>query len=85
MADAAMADLDGNGNLDVVVGASDGMVYAIDALTGISLSGFPVTTGGAIWSSPAIADLELSGRALGELDLASPASQAVAGLLDHIL
>ncbi len=63
----ALADLTGNGYLDIVVGAgryyngSDGSkVHAYD-YRGRPLSGWPVTTGGAVLASPAVVDLDANG------------------------
>jgi C1A family cysteine protease len=61
MADAAVADIDDDGVLDVVVGASDGQVSVISVQTGEMLPGFPFDVGGAIWSSPVVADLDGDG------------------------
>jgi subtilisin family serine protease len=63
-ASPALADLDGNGRLDIVVGAADQRIYAVDG-RGRSLPGWPVLArDGAdgdvtkILSSPAIGDLD---------------------------
>jgi hypothetical protein len=61
MADAALADVDSDGRLDVVVGASDGSVSVISVETGEVLPGFPFETGGSIWSAPVVADLDGDG------------------------
>lgn len=60
-----LADLDGDGVLDIVFGAQDGLVRAVDA-DGRMLAGWPraaVVDGGAsaVDSSPAIADLDHDG------------------------
>jgi FG-GAP-like repeat len=67
-ASPALADLDGNGKLDVVVGAADQHVYAIDG-RGRDLPGWPVLARDTpegdftkILSSPAIGDLDGDGR-----------------------
>ncbi len=65
----ALADLDGNGRLDIVFGAADQRIYAIDG-HGRDLPGWPVTardTGAGgdhakILSSPAIGDLDGDGK-----------------------
>jgi hypothetical protein len=67
----AIADLTGNGALDVVIGTgnmpctkTNGMcgghhVYAVDASTGKMLPGWPVNTAGTVTSSPAVGALGL--------------------------
>jgi hypothetical protein len=58
----SIADLDGNGYLDIVVGAEDGVIYAWET-TGIETPGFPWTgmQGFPIRSTPAIGDLDGNG------------------------
>ena len=41
--DPVLADLDGDMRPEIILGAFDGKVYALDAMTGMSKSGFPVT------------------------------------------
>ncbi len=43
LAPPAVADLNGDGNLEIIACALNGHVYAISAVTGQSISGFPVT------------------------------------------
>jgi len=52
-----LGDLDGNGNLEVVVGSSDRKVYAWN-YNGSLLSGWPRNTSGYVKSSPALSDLD---------------------------
>ena len=86
MGSPALADLDGNGTLDVVVGALDQRLYAFDGHGG-DLPGFPVRLdsgaaddGNEIVNSPAIVDLDGDGKpevviATNEvLDSTSPSS-----------
>ena len=61
----AIADIDGDGTADVVVGGLDGHVYAYDA-DGASLPGWPAAAvvlgaAAAVASSPAVADLDGNG------------------------
>jgi hypothetical protein len=61
----AIADIDGDGAQDVVVGGLDGRVHAYDA-DGAPLPGWPATalvggTASAVASSPAVADLDGNG------------------------
>jgi hypothetical protein len=65
----AIADINGDGRLEVVVGAgdffhrSDGhRVFAWDLSSGATVTGWPVLTGGVTFSSPALGDLDGDGR-----------------------
>jgi hypothetical protein len=65
----AIADINGDGRLEVVVGAgdffhrSDGhRVFAWDLANGSTVAGWPVLTGGVTFSSPAVGDLDGNGR-----------------------
>ena len=67
-ASPALVDLDGDGRLDIVVGAADQRIYAIDG-RGRALPGWPVLARATpdgdvtkILSSPAIGDLDGDGR-----------------------
>jgi hypothetical protein len=66
----AIADINGDGRLEAVVGAgdyfhrSDGRrVFAWDLATGATVAGWPVLTGGVTFSSPALGDLDGDARA----------------------
>jgi len=57
----ALADLDGDGELDIIVGDDAGLVHALDQ-RGRPLPGWPQRTGGLVEASPAIGDLDGDGR-----------------------
>jgi hypothetical protein len=56
----ALADVNGDGSNDVVVGGVDGNIHVKDA-NGNNVPGWPSAAGGAVASSPAVADLEGDG------------------------
>jgi len=53
----AIADIDNDGNLDIVFATDDGKVYCSD-YAGNLFSGFPFDTQGNVWGSPALADID---------------------------
>jgi len=57
----ALADIDGDGGLEVVVGASDRMVHALNAEDGTPRWTYPVPR--PVQSSPAVADIDGDGKA----------------------
>ncbi|MBI5838038.1 MAG: VCBS repeat-containing protein [Candidatus Eisenbacteria bacterium] len=57
-----VADLDGDGSLEILEGAEDAMLYGFRA-DGTVLGGFPLRVGGEIRSSPAVWDLGNTGQA----------------------
>lgn len=58
---AALADIDGDGRLEIIVGASDRKLHILNAEDGSARSIFPVQQ--PIQSSPAIADIDSDGKA----------------------
>ncbi len=56
----AVADVDGDGSLDIVVGDQIGRLHGFTA-AGQYLPGFPIQTGNAIWGSPAVWDIDHDG------------------------
>ncbi|MGE5175265.1 MAG: C25 family cysteine peptidase [Hyphomicrobiales bacterium] len=59
-ASPAVADLDGDGSLEVLIGAEDRRLYAFHA-DGTPVSGFPIEIDGEVRSTPAIWDLDGDG------------------------
>jgi putative cell wall-binding protein len=57
-----LADLDGDGRLDVVFGAHDQRVYALRGGDGADVAGWPAPTTGEIDSSPSFADVTGDGQ-----------------------
>ena len=66
----ALADIDGDGYLDIIFGSSSGILYAWSR-TGANLPGFPVTLGGSISDSPAITFLDGAGDPHPEIVVAT--------------
>lgn len=56
----ALADLDGDTKLEVIIGSTDRRVYALRG-DGSPLTGWPRETGGIVTSSPAVGDLDADG------------------------
>jgi len=59
-ASPAVADLDGDGSLEVLIGAEDRRLYAFH-FDGTPVNGFPIETGAEIRGTPAIWDLDGDG------------------------
>lgn len=57
-----LADADGDGSIDVIVGGESGIVNAWN-LAGAQLDGFPLTTGDFVRSTPTFADVDGDGDA----------------------
>ncbi|MHA1771613.1 MAG: PQQ-binding-like beta-propeller repeat protein [Candidatus Thorarchaeota archaeon] len=55
----AIADIDGDGDYDIVVGSYNNRTYALDGSTGTLLWSF--TTGGPVECSPSVADIDGDG------------------------
>jgi WD40 repeat protein len=56
-----VADLDGDGDLDIVFGDESRLIHAFD-ISGQEIDGFPVTTGEAVRATPFICDLDQDGH-----------------------
>jgi len=52
--DIAVADLNGDGNPEIIFGTADGSLHAITSTTNRELPGFPLSVGGGLSSSPAV-------------------------------
>ncbi|TMQ53299.1 MAG: hypothetical protein E6K74_09755 [Candidatus Eisenbacteria bacterium] len=59
-ASPAVADLDGDGTLEILIGAEDRKLYAFHA-DGTPVSGFPIEIGAEARSTPAVWDVDLDG------------------------
>jgi outer membrane protein assembly factor BamB len=59
---AAVSDMDGDGDSEIIFTSLDRNVYVLDH-SGAVLEGFPVETGGAIYSSPVVGDVDGDGIA----------------------
>jgi FG-GAP-like repeat len=57
-----IADVNGDGRRDIVIGHQDGLLHVIDGASGRDLPGWPQQTGTAIDSTPAVADLSNNGQ-----------------------
>lgn len=62
----ALADIDGDGKAEIIVGSSDGNLYVWKA-DGSRVPGFPIHTAGAITASPAVAYLDGPGDTKPEI------------------
>lgn len=56
----ALADIDDDGAMEVIVGSQDGMLYGWH-FDGTVVNGFPIAVGAPVTSSPAIGDIDLDG------------------------
>jgi len=57
----AVGDVDGDGHPDIVFGAWDNKIYALNR-DGAALAGFPFWQDDSVWSSPALYDIDGDGR-----------------------
>src|SRR4051794_31508355 len=78
-----VADVNGDGVKDVVVGTLDHKVHVFDGRSGGELPGWPQTVGGGVEASPTVADLDGNGQVsiivgFGSID--SAADHAPGGL-----
>jgi hypothetical protein len=58
----AVGDVDGDGHAEVVWGSFDGHIYVVDGATGNNKAGWPIFMRDTIWSSPALYDLDNTGK-----------------------
>lgn len=57
----ALADLDGDGKLDIIIGSADSKVHAFK-YTGAEVKGWPYLIGGIVTGSAAVGDIDLDGH-----------------------
>ncbi len=62
IAPPSLADLNGDGTQDVIVGTSLGQVFAVNLVNGTNLPGFPVSTVASITLAPALGDVNGDGQ-----------------------
>ena len=62
MSSPAIADLDGDGKVEVIVGGLDENIYVVNGATGLDKPGWPVWNKDTVFSSPAIFDLDGDGK-----------------------
>ncbi len=58
----AIADIDGDGIVEVVWGSFDAKVYVVDGRNGANKPGWPIFVRDDMWSSPALFDLDGDGK-----------------------
>ncbi|MCY4457750.1 MAG: FG-GAP-like repeat-containing protein [Acidimicrobiaceae bacterium] len=75
----AIADVDGDGAVDVVFGSYDFFIWAVDG-KGNPLPGFPINNDDTIWSSPALFDVDNDGDA--EIFIGGDSTPG--GWIDHL-
>ncbi|MGQ0823994.1 MAG: FG-GAP repeat domain-containing protein [Actinomycetota bacterium] len=74
----SLGDVDGDGMTDIVFGAWDLHVHAIDRNCN-ELSGFPINVEDSTWSSPALYDVDDDGR----MEIFIGSDQFIGGYIDH--
>ncbi|MDP6669313.1 MAG: C25 family cysteine peptidase [Candidatus Krumholzibacteria bacterium] len=72
------ADIDGNGDMEIIVAGGLGVIYAYDS-DGSQMPGFPVNLGASIYSSTSIADIDGD----GSLEIAIAAKNDSLYVLEH--
>ncbi len=84
VASPTLADVDGDGRLDVVLAVMDNRVYVLNGTDGSVMPGFPIVTDDSLFSTPAAADVDGDGRAeifVGTAGSAGGVIDQVGGLL----
>lgn len=61
LSQAAIANVDGSGAREIVVGSGLYLLHAYDGATGLDVAGFPKQTGGWLFAVPAIGDIDADG------------------------
>ena len=77
------ADLDGDGNVEIIVGTSTGRVYVLDGTTGNLRDGFPIEMDGQVQAHIAVEDIVSDGAQDDALELVVADTTGDVVCVDH--